>query len=164
MEATAAARPERGSLARESLPLRRIPDHVPREPRLFSLDPVFALLKPAGFASEPAAGNLRSQGEVQALAIALGIDRQSVMRWDKAGVGVHVADAIAVRLRRHPSEFWPDWFSHSPDEESVEAFERLEVVRAKRRRHQEATRRNQERRLAATGSDSGGIAVTVGGA
>jgi hypothetical protein len=123
MEAIAPTCPDRGSF-------RPIPGHRGGEQRPFSFQPVFDLIVPVPGPTRMRAGKIiRADGDVAAVARAVGLDRQYVYRYLEAGVSPHVADAIAVRLGRHPVAIWPDWFSHAPDEDEVIAFEDQERQR-----------------------------------
>jgi hypothetical protein len=72
------------------------------------------------FPAAPAQEALRGFGRahvvtIDDLAAVLGVDRRlvtSVMarRW----LPWHLADTVAVALRRHPCDLWPDWFAGRP--------------------------------------------------
>ncbi len=96
--------------------LRPIPWHVPDEPRPFPVDPLFDLVSTNGPRMVRYGSACRSHGEVASLALRLGVDRQQIYRWSHQGIGVYVADAIAIRLGRHPSLIWSDWFSYASGE------------------------------------------------
>jgi hypothetical protein len=113
-QGNAALSPIRGSASRRQRP---IPLHSSREPRPFSLEPVWELLELEGFDLEPYRGNRRSQGQVTAAALRLGVGRQVLTRWDRSGIGVYVADSLAIRLGVHPAALWPNWFSADVDDE-----------------------------------------------
>ena len=93
-----------------------IPRHLPDEPRPFPVDPLFDLVSKKGPRMVRYGVLCRSHGEVATLALRLGVDRQQVYRWSSQGIGIYVADAIAIRLGRHPSLIWTDWFSYSIEE------------------------------------------------
>ncbi len=51
-------------------------------------------------------------GDLSALAAVLRLDRSTLYRvLSRDRLRYDAADHIAVRLGRHPSELWPDWFS-----------------------------------------------------
>lgn len=54
---------------------------------------------------------LRKYGTVAALARASGCPRSSFTRWQReGGIPLFTADRIAIRLRLHPVEVWPEWY------------------------------------------------------
>ena len=58
-------------------------------------------------------------GDLSALAAVLRLDRSTLYRvLRRSRLRYDAADHIAVRLGRHPSELWPDWFSPA-DEAAV---------------------------------------------
>ena len=123
---------------------RPFPLHVSGEPRPFPLEPVVAWLLPAG-AGWATPGDY-TVGVVSAVAKRLGVDRNWVYRNLHGGLGVYVADAVAVRLRVHPVAIWEDWFEHAPDDEELDANEARDRQRAIWR---EKRRRLKAARLAA---------------
>jgi hypothetical protein len=89
-------------------------------------------------------------GVISTVALRLEVDRNWVHRNLAAGgLGVYVADAVAIHLRVHPVSIWPDWFEHAPAEEQVLAAEASE--------RQRATRREAHRRHEGTGPLVGGL-------
>ena len=50
------------------------------------------------------------------LALALGVDRQTVCRMRVHGLSVRQADRFAIHLGYHPSILWPSWFDDYEDE------------------------------------------------
>ena len=101
---------------------RPFPKHVSGELRPFPLEPVVAWLLPDG------AGWARPDdytvGVISTVALRLEVDRNWVHRNLAAGgLGVYVADAVAIHLRVHPVSIWPDWFEHAPDYQEAEAEE-----------------------------------------
>lgn len=104
----------------EDRPLRPLPNHYPGEPRPFSLNPVFDYISPKGPRYVRGGKVCRADRSIAAVALRLGIGRKQVYRWLDQGLGVFVADAIAVRLKHHPVHFWPEWFAHAPDEENAQ--------------------------------------------
>jgi hypothetical protein len=99
---------------------RPIPGRRGGESRPFSFDAVFEMV--GGSAVDPS--------KVTRAARVLHVNNVQVYRWASDGLSPNVADAIAVRLGRHPVELWSDWFSHAPDDEEVAAFEEQERLRA----------------------------------
>lgn len=51
-------------------------------------------------------------GNVSALARAAGCPRSSLTRWQReGGIPLYTADRIAIQLRLHPAELWPEWYA-----------------------------------------------------
>ena len=112
---------------------RPFPKHVSGGLRPFPLEPLVAWLLPDG------AGWARPDdytvGVISTVALRLEVDRNWVHRnLDAGGLGVYVADAVAIHLRVHPVSIWPDWFEHAPDYQEAEAEEStaVKVTRASR--------------------------------
>lgn len=56
----------------------------------------------------PVAPLVAAAGSAGALARAVGVSERTVARWQSTGVLWPVADRLATRIGRHPSEVWPD--------------------------------------------------------
>lgn len=110
-------------------PTSSIPRHQPGEPRPFSLRPVMELIVPKPEQPVSCAGRMRrapitGAGEITTVALRLGVSRAWVYRCGRLGLGIYVADAVAIRLGVHPSRLWTDWanpeFERGPDENGIE--------------------------------------------
>ena len=54
---------------------------------------------------------LRMYGSVSALARASGCPRSCLTRWQReGGIPLYTADRLAIRLRLHPVDVWPEWY------------------------------------------------------
>lgn len=94
---------------RERVP---IPPHEPGDPRPFAMGPVLEAALGSWEGSAIAGGGI-FHTRVDQAARELGIDRQMIYRWQRDGLGIYQADAIAIRLGRHPVAIWPDWYAVS---------------------------------------------------
>ena len=95
--------------------LRPLPKHDPHgEARPFPLQPAFDLA--TRDCDDVVRKGERAEGTILAAAERFGVDRQLIYRWLDQGVGVYVADGIAIRLGLHPWFIWPDWFDRAPEE------------------------------------------------
>jgi hypothetical protein len=93
---------------------RPLPVHDANEARSFPFEPVFRLLVPHPSPGYFHAGKLcRAHGDIASVAVKLGLDRQQIYRYLQQGLGVYVADAVAIRLGRHPVNIWANWFDIS---------------------------------------------------
>lgn len=79
--------------------------------RRYPLAPLLRLVTPLRTGS----GDEHRMG---ALASVLGISRTTVHRWARHGVPEWSADPVAIALGRHPGSLWPEWWSHSDEDEA----------------------------------------------
>ena len=71
-----------------------------------------------------------AQADLARVALRIGVTASWCRRNIAAGgLSAHVADVVAIGIGCHPSEIWPDWFSHAPNDAEVETFERQQVLR-----------------------------------
>jgi hypothetical protein len=105
-----------------------IPGRCPREPRLFSVDPVIELCIEGRLTGTQATRyciQLRPEGTIIRTAEVLDVNRQRVHRWTKTGLTANQADAVAIVFGLHPCLIWPNWFECAPGTEA-------ELLEAKR--------------------------------
>ena len=65
------------------------------------------------------------------IALLLNVTRSNVLRWRTSGVPYYDADLIAIRLGRHPSEIWDDWWLLEPSQEDRDVRNYWRTLRAR---------------------------------